>query len=123
MEVHMKTLKIEKNRVFLHYELSDRTCEEILANSQGSLRFDLTYMEEDENLKTWRAVIKKGASGLPVLEIRDYDQNDRTEIALSPSDTLLDASTISLRQVWNHIEEHPDKFPKTTALPVLPPAA
>lgn len=119
----MKTLKVEKNRVFLHYELSDRTCEEILNNSQGALRFDLTYMEEDENLKTWRAVIKKSNSDLPVLEIRDYDKDERTEIALSPSDTLLDASTIALRQVWNYIEEHPDKFPKTTALPVIKPAS
>lgn len=119
----MKTIKVEKNRVFLHYELSDRTCEEILANSQGSLRFDLTYLEEDENLKTWRAVIKQGASGMPVLEIRDYEKNDRTEIALSPADTLLDASTIALRQIWNYIEENPEKFPKTTALPVIKPAA
>lgn len=118
----MKTLKVEKNRVFLHYELSDRTCEEILANSQGSLRFDLTYMEEDENLKTWRAVVKEGNAGLPVLEIKDYDSNERTEIALSHADTLLDASTIALRQVWNYIEDNPTKFPKTTALPILPPA-
>jgi hypothetical protein len=120
----MKTLKIEKNRVFLRYELSDRVCDDILANSQGSLRFDLTYMDEDVNLKTWRAVVKKSAvSGLSVLEIRDYDQDDRTEIALSPSDTLLDASTIALRQVWAYIEEHPDQFPKTGAMPVLSPAS
>lgn len=115
----MKTITVEKNRVFLHYELSDRTCEEILNNSQGSLRFDLTYKEEDENLKTWRAVIKKSNSDLPVLEIRDYANNDRTEIALAPTDTLLDASTIALRQVWNYIEENPQEFPKTTALPVI----
>lgn len=119
----MKTITVEKNRVFMHYELSDRTCEEILNNSQGALRFDLNYREEDENLKTWRAVIKKGSSDLPVLEIRDYDDDKRTEIALSPSDTLLDASTIALRQVWNYIEENPAKFPKTTALPVIPPAS
>lgn len=118
----MKTITVEKNRVFMHYELSDRTCEEILNNSQGALRFDLNYREEDENLKTWRAVVKKGSSDLPVLEIRDYDDDKRTEIALSPSDTLLDASTIALRQVWNYIEENPKKFPKTTALPVLPPS-
>lgn len=116
----MKTLKIEKNRIFLRYELSDRVCDDILANSQGALRFDLTYMDEDVNLKTWRAVVKKSAvSGLSVLEIRDYDKDERTEIALSPSDTLLDASTIALRQVWSYIEEHPEQFPKTQAIPIL----
>lgn len=115
----MKTLKVEKNRVFLHYEMQDIPCDEILAHRQSKLRFDLTYMDDDENLKTWRGVIKLGESDLPVLEIRDYDDDKRSEVVLSPQDTLSDATTIALRQVWNWIEEHPDRFPATEALPVI----
>lgn len=117
----MKTLKVEKNRVFLYYEMKDLSCSEILTSKQSKLRFDLTYMDDDVNLKTWRAVIRLGEAGLPVLEIRDYDDDDkdRKEYILSANDTVSDASTIALRQVWGWIEEHEDRFPPTASIPVL----
>lgn len=115
----MKTLKVEKNRVFIHHELSSRTCEDILNHSQSKLRFDLTYMDEDVNLKTWRGVIQMGESNLPILEIRDYDDDSRFEFALDPEDTVLDASTVALRQVWNYIEKNASLFPETESLPVI----
>lgn len=115
----MKTLTVEKNRVFIHHEMSDKTCEEILKKSQSSLRFDLTYKDDDENLKTWRGTIKKGDAELPILEIRDYEDNKRQVYTLSPHDTVLDASTIAMRQVWNWIEAHSDRFPPTSALPII----
>lgn len=100
----MKTLKVEKNKVFIRYELSDRSCADILTTSQSGLRFDLTYMDDDEDLKKWRAAIRMGEAQFPILEIRDYTDNKRTEYALSDQDTILDASTIAMRQVWNQIE-------------------
>lgn len=100
----MKTLKVEKNKVFIRYELSDRSCSDILSNSQSGLRFDLTYMDDDEDLKKWRASISMGEAQFPILEIKDYNDNKRTEYALSDQDTMLDASTIAMRQVWNQIE-------------------
>lgn len=115
----MKTLKVQKNRVFLHYEMQDLPCSEILTKKQSRLRFDLIYMDDDENLKTWRGVIKIGKAGLPVLEIRDYDNDERTEYALSPDDTPSDASTMALRQIWNWIESNPGRFPETQAIPIL----
>lgn len=101
----MKTLKVEKNKVFIRYELSDRSCADILKNSQSGLRFDLTYMDDDEDLNRWRAVIRMGEAQFPILEIRDYSDNSRSEYALSDQDTMLDASTIAMRQVWNQIEK------------------
>lgn len=117
----MQTLKVEKNRAFLYYEMKSLTCNEILTSKQSKLRFDLTYMDDDVNLKTWRGVIQLGKSGLPVLEIRDYEQPDdeRSEYVLSEYDTVSDASTIALRQVWGWIEEHEDRFPPTSQIPIL----
>lgn len=117
----MKTLKVEKNRAFLYYEMKDLSCNEILTSKQSKLRFDLTYMDDDVNLKTWRGVIQLGKSGLPVLEIRDYDQgdDDRQEYVLADNDTVSDASTIALRQVWGWIEAHEERFPPTAPIPKL----
>ena len=102
----MKTLTVEKNRIFVHHELSGRTCEDILSTSQKMLRFDLRYLDEDENLDTWRVSVKAADEG-PYLEIRDYKTGDRHVVPLEPDATLQDASLIALRQVWGMIEGKP----------------
>lgn len=99
----MKTLTVEKNRIFVHHELSGRTCADILSTSQKMLRFDLRYFDEDENIDTWRISVKPSAAG-PVLEIRDYKTGERTTHALESDATLQDASLLALRHVWALIE-------------------
>lgn len=102
----MKTLTVEKNRIFVHHELSGRTCEDILSNSQKMLRFDLRYLDDDENLDTWRISVKSSEGG-PYLEIRDYKTGDRRTVPLDKDATLQDASLLALRKVWGIIEGEP----------------
>lgn len=114
----MKTLQVEKNRAFLHYEMKDITCEEILNESQKELRFDMKYLDGDVDIKKWRCTIKHNTNGVLVIEFRDYEGN-KQEFALSPWDTVLDASTIALRQIWAVLESNPDKYPVTQAMPKI----
>lgn len=102
----MKTLTVEKNRIFVHHELSGRSCADILQNSQKMLRFDLRYLDEDENLDTWRVSVKTSDS-IPYVEIRDYKTGNRHVLPLEQGATLQDASLLSLRKVWGIIEGEP----------------
>lgn len=99
----MKTLTVEKNKIFVHHELSGRTCEDILAHSQHMLRFDLRYLDDDENHDTWRISVKPSDEG-PYLEVRDYKTGERKNYKLAPVATLQDASLEALRIVWDTIE-------------------
>ncbi|MBC9705726.1 MAG: hypothetical protein H9W81_12315 [Enterococcus sp.] len=102
----MKTLTVEKNRIFVHHELSGRTCADILKTSQKMLRFDLRYLDEDENIDTWRISVKS-ADEIPTLEIRDYKTGERKVFPLEQDATLQDASLLALKYVWALIEGQP----------------
>lgn len=115
----MKTITVEKNRAFVYHELTDKSCHDIV-ESQERLRFDLIYKDDDVNLKTWRAVIKKSDDDQDIiLELRDYEDNRRDTFVLDPNDSIVYVSALALRKVWDYIEENKEQFPPTQAFPKI----
>lgn len=99
----MKTLTVEKNRAFLYHEMSSKNIGNILTYDQKSLRFDLCYHDEDSDIQRWRATILM-VEAEPMLEIKDY-QGEKVLLDLDPFDTVSHAAALSLRYVWEEIEQ------------------
>lgn len=95
----MKNLTINKNNHFLRLEKSNQTCQEILTSKSKAIRFDILLDDGEDVIQMWRGEVAL-RGGKPMLELKDYRDNQRFWSALDSLDHVSDASTIALNLAW-----------------------